>query len=86
MTVKTHYNEERDLAAVDQFGFIDLVESLEKGFIPEEISNTEDIYNDIEDPSTIMNKPRDVFEACRQMDNIKASSVKAAEKNSAEAE
>ena len=37
------------------------------------ISNVEDNYNGIEDPSTIMGKPRDVFEAYRMNDYIKAN-------------
>lgn len=73
---KCVYNEVCDNNAVDQYGFVDLAESIKNGVVPSSISNTEDEYNGIEDPSTIIGKPHDVFEAYRMMDSIKTSGAK----------
>ena len=63
----------KDSMAVEPFGFVNLIEAVENGCVPSFISNVEDNYNGIEDPSTIMGKPRDVFEAYRMNDYIKAN-------------
>lgn len=76
MEVKTSYNPVSDIAPVEQFGFVNLVESLANGFIPTEISNTEDSYNDIDDPSLIVGKPRDTFEAITMMEQVKSQATK----------
>lgn len=65
------YNEDKDICEVDQYGFVDLVECLNNGVVPSSISNTESDYNDIEDPASILGKPRDVFEAYKMGDYIK---------------
>ena len=76
------YDADRDNSTVDQFGFVNLVECLKNGEVPNSISDTEDIYNNIEDPCEILGKPRDVFEAYKMSDYIKKvgiSEPKAAE-------
>ena len=73
MLCECKYNPTVDICPVDQFGFVDLVECLSKGEIPSTISDTEMTYNEIDDPSTIIGKPRDNFEAIRFMDKIKSS-------------
>lgn len=73
MICECKYNPTVDVCPVEQFGYVDLVECLSKGEIPSTISDTEMTYNDIDDPSTIMTKPRDNFEAIRLMDHIKSS-------------
>lgn len=70
------YNEERDNNPVDQYGFVNLVESIKNGVVPSSISNTEAEYNDIEDPASILGKPRDVFEAYRMQDYVKTAGTK----------
>lgn len=75
------YNDVCDLSSVDQFGFVDLVACLENGVVPSTVSNTEDAYNDIEDPSEILGKPSDVFEACIMQDYIKFVGQKDVEPN-----
>lgn len=73
MICECKYNPTVDVCPVEQFGYVDLVECLSKGEIPSTISDTEMTYNDIDDPSTIMTKPRDNFEAIRLMDHIKSA-------------
>ena len=70
------YNSECDNTAVDQYGFVDLAESIKNGVVPSSISNTEDEYNGIDDPSTILGKPHDVFEAIRMQDYVKTVGTK----------
>ena len=79
MQCECKYNPTVDICPVDQFGFIDLVECLSKGEIPSTVSDTESTYNEIDDPSTIIGKPRDNFEAIRMMDSIKRSGATAEE-------
>lgn len=79
MICECKYNPDVDICPVDQFGFVDLVECLSKGEIPSTVSDTESTYNEIDDPSTIIGKPRDNFEAIRMMDTIKRSGATAEE-------
>lgn len=60
---KCEFNEIRDIHDVDQFGYVNLAECLENGIVPSEIADSEANYNDVDDPSSIIGKPRDVFEA-----------------------
>lgn len=74
---KCDFNSETDIKEVDQFGFVDLVECMSNGQVPSSVSNTEDEYNGIDDPASIMGKPHDVFEAYRMNDYVKrAGTVK----------
>lgn len=70
------YNEKTDIQDVDQFGFVNLAECMENGVVPSSISDTEMDYNDIEDPASIMGKPRDVFEVYSMQDYIKSAGKK----------
>lgn len=69
------YNELADIKEVDQFGFIDLVECMNNGEVPSTVADSEDQYNGIDDPSEILGKPSDVFEAYRMSDYIKSVGV-----------
>ena len=71
MICKCEYNDITDIKEVDQFGFIDLNECMANGQVPSTVSNTEDEYNDIDDPASILGKPHDVFEAYRMQDYVK---------------
>lgn len=57
------YNPDCDKSPVEPFGFIDLVKAYENNAIPQGVSASETGYNNISDPSRIIGKPRDVFEA-----------------------
>lgn len=70
------FNEICDNDQVDQFGFVDLAECLKNGVVPSEIADSEAKYNEIDDPSTIIGKPRDVFEAYTMQDYIKTAGKK----------
>lgn len=57
------FNPRRDKQAVEQFGFVDVRKVLETNAIPAEASEGSEVYNGIDDPSSILGKPHDVFEA-----------------------
>ena len=72
MICKCEYNDIVDIKEVDQFGFVDLNECMANGQVPSSVSNTEDEYNGIDDPASIMGKPHDVFEAYKMQDYVKS--------------
>lgn len=76
------FNEKTDNHQVDQFGFVNLAESLKNGVVPSEIADSEPSYNEIDDPSTIYGKPHDVFEAYSMKDYVLRTGKK--DTNSAE--
>lgn len=74
------FNPEVDLQEVDQFGFIDLVKAFQNGYVPGNNNSSQLEFTDCEDPSAILGKPTDAFEAMRMQDSlvkgIKGSSTK----------
>lgn len=52
----------RDIAAVEQFGFVDLVKANLASSVPSTIEAPDEKYNGIEDPASIAGRPRDLFE------------------------
>ncbi|WP_142295784.1 hypothetical protein [Klebsiella pneumoniae] len=77
-------NEKTDNHPVDQFGYVNLAESLANGVVPSEIADSEPSYNEIDDPSTIIGKPHDVFEAYSMKDYALRAGKKPSDTNSAE--
>lgn len=57
------FNPLRDKTPVSGTGFIDLKSAMVNNVIPSNIAESETDYNGIQDPASIMGKPRDVFEA-----------------------
>lgn len=57
------YNPLTDVAEVSQNGFVDLVTSFANNSIPSNIEGVEENFNNIEEPSNILRKPKDVFDA-----------------------
>lgn len=71
MICKCKFDPVKDIKEVDQFGFVDLNECLANGDVPSTVADSENQYNGIEDPSEILGKPSDVFDAYRMGDYIK---------------
>lgn len=69
------YNEERDIQAVEQVGFIDLGEAIRNGYVPASIEADDMVYNGIEEPASIMKNADDVFALYRQQDYINSFGV-----------
>lgn len=62
MKCKCVYNPERDIKAVEPFGYVDLVKANQTSIIDTPIDVSEDDYNNIEDPRSIAGRPSDDFE------------------------
>lgn len=60
---KFPYNPIRDKEPVCQTGILDLKSAMVNHTIPSDMAATTDSYNGIEDPASILGRPRDVFEA-----------------------
>lgn len=60
-----HYDPKRDNTPVSQTGFVNLNDAYINHCIPSVIDDTDVAFNDIEDPSSILGKPGDVFEGYR---------------------
>lgn len=67
------YDPVRDLAPVEQFGFIDLKTALSESIVPSQMPESESDYNGIDDPGKILGKPHDVFEAIDTQRAIEAA-------------
>lgn len=52
----------RDISAVEQFGYIDLVAANLTSSVPSSIQIEESKFNGIEDPAAVAGRPRDIFE------------------------
>lgn len=63
----------RDIAPVEQFGFIDLKVSLDSSIVPSQMPESSSDYNGIDDPNKILGKPHDVFEAIDSQKALEAA-------------
>lgn len=66
------YNPVCDLHEVDQFGFLNLRDVYENGAVDGAMSFEAEKYNGISDPSVLLSRPKDQFEALRQSDYVKS--------------
>lgn len=64
------HNPERDMKAVEPFGFVDLKDSYINNCVPSQSPEAETDYNGIQDPSSILGRPSDVFDALRMAQDI----------------
>ena len=64
------YDPEKDLAPVDPFGFINLHEAYLNHNVPTTVMDEVVNYNGIDDPESMLNCPKDIFEAYRMNDAI----------------
>lgn len=76
ITTSASFNKDKDLQEVDQFGYIDLVKSFQNGYVAGDVEAVAENFNDIDDPASIVGKPRDCFEAMRMQDAIVANAKK----------
>lgn len=67
------FNPETDISEVDQFGFINITKSIQNGYVPGTNSSVQLEFDGCDDPSAIVGKPSDVFEAMRMQDAIISS-------------
>lgn len=74
------FNSEIDDAEVDQFGFVDMREAIANNVIVGNADINQQSFNNIEDPSTIIGKPRDIFQAMAVEKQAVAANQKATAK------
>lgn len=60
--VLPHYDPIRDIKAVSQTGFVDIVKANSMNSLPANLSCDTLVYNEINDPNSIAGRPRDAFE------------------------
>lgn len=73
----------RDIAPVEQFGFIDLKSALANSVVPSVMPDSDVDYNGVDDPDSIIGTPRDVFEAIDMQNALQdaASAADSSDKN-----
>ncbi len=67
------FDSSKDIREVQCIGYIDLTTVLKTGIVPSNLDETQIQYNGIEDPSSIIGSPSDVFEAYRMTNDIISS-------------
>ena len=77
------FDVERDMQAVEPFGFVDLKDALVNNCVPSQLPDSDSDYNGIEDPDSIVGMPSDVFDALRMQSDLdaRASAAKAEKKD-----
>jgi len=73
------FDPRRDLAPVEQFGFVDLRSALANSVVPSVMPESDTDYNGAEDPDSVLGTPKDIFEA---IDMQRAAEAAAAEAGS----
>ena len=68
-----NFNPDKDIREVNSIGYIDLATVLKSGIVPSNLDESQIQYNGIEDPSSIIGSPSDVFEAYRMTNDIISS-------------
>lgn len=77
------YNPVTDRSDIDPVGFIDLRHAYESGTVTGDISFASESFNGVLEPSAMMHRPLDAFEALRQQSYVK-SALAAAKQNASE--
>ncbi len=75
MRTTLKFDKNKDFREVENFGYVDLVKCLQTGAVPADVTGSMSSYNGIEDPSTIIGTPTDVFEAMRMSSTLSAESA-----------
>lgn len=60
----------KDLTEVDQIGYIDLATAYVNGVVSGDVNPDQLTFNQIEDPSSILGRPADEFDAIRMRDYV----------------
>lgn len=80
------YDPRIDLHPVDQFGFVDLNKAYVDGTISGDVAISDERFNGCQDPSTLLPRPKDRFEAMRQADYVRSQLKSSAEAAASEAQ
>ena len=69
------FDPNKDFREVENFGYVDLIKCLQTGAVPADVTGSMSSYNGIEDPSSIIGSPTDVFDAMRMSSTLSADSA-----------
>ncbi len=76
------FSKDRDVQEVDQFGFVDINQSLSNGYVPSELAFEDSAFDGINTPDAVLDRPVDVFDAMRMQDALMDGIKKDAKKES----
>lgn len=79
------FDKIKDLAEVDQFGYVNLPEAYSKGSIDGSINPDVSSMNKIDDPESIIGKPADEFDAIRMQNFVRERGKKSSKSEPAPA-
>lgn len=65
------FNPLRDVAEVDQFGFVDLAEAYAMNTVPASVGDDNLHYNNVSDPCGCLDAPKDIFDVLHQNETVK---------------
>lgn len=72
------YDPVKDIAPVDQLGFVDLRNAFVNNTIPGDLACSDESFNGVEDPSSLLGKSSDVFDAYRKASYVRGAEASAA--------
>ena len=75
--VKCVYNPSCDLAVVSQSDVLDVASAFVNGLIPEDVTAPDTRYNGIDEPSAILGKASNAFDALHMQETIRSYSPSA---------
>lgn len=75
MKTTLFFDKNKDYREVENFGYVDLVKCLQTGAVPSDVTGSMSSYNGIDDPSSIIGSPTDVFDAMRMSSTLSAESA-----------
>lgn len=78
------FNPSFDRTEVDQFGFINLRESFEKGIVSGASEFLDTSFNGVNAPGLLLPRAQDVFESLRQVNYVRSAIERARSKEVAE--
>lgn len=65
-----NYDPVRDLQDVEQNGWVDLAKANALGSVPSDLDASDLQFNEIDDPNSILGRPRDSFESAQMAKSI----------------
>ena len=75
MLTTLKFDKNKDFREVEDFGYVDLVKCLQTGAVPADVTGSMSSYNGIDDPTSIIGSPTDVFDAMRMSSTLSADSA-----------
>lgn len=71
MNCDIKFDSNRDLSEPSQTGYVDLVDLVSHGVIPEGLNVSEELFNNIDDPKAIYGRPQEQFHAMSLAKDLK---------------